>query len=63
MDTGIVAFCLIFVVLAGAGMLLFNRGSMHKQLSTAINPTAKKTSMLASIQQSGFSVSERVQAV
>jgi len=60
MDTGIVAFCLVFVVLAGAGMLLFNRGSMHKQLSTAINPTAKKASMLSSIQQSGFSVSSVV---
>jgi tight adherence protein C len=60
METIILAFGLVFVALAGAGMLLFNRSSMPKRLSTAINPNAKQTSMLSSIQQSGFSVSSIV---
>jgi|SRR5579859_1890373 len=60
MNTVILAFSLVFVVLAGAGMLLFNRSAMPKRLSTAINPNAKQTGMLSSIQRSGFSVSSIV---
>jgi tight adherence protein C len=60
METVILAFGLVFVALAGAGVLLFNRRSMPRRLSTAINPNAKQTSMLSSIQQSGFSVSSVV---
>jgi len=54
------AFCLIFAALAGAGLLLFNRGAMPKRLSTAINPNARETNLLTSIQQSGLSVSGMV---
>jgi len=53
-------FCLIFAVLAGAGLLLFNRSAMPKRLSTAINPNARETNLLTSIQQSGLSVSGMV---
>lgn len=58
MQTVILAFCLVFAALAGAGVLLFNRSSMPKRLSTAIDPTAKQTSIMTSIQQSGLSVSD-----
>jgi tight adherence protein C len=60
METVILAFSIVFVALAGAGILLFNRGTMHKQLSTAINPSAKKDGMFATMQQSGISVSSLV---
>jgi tight adherence protein C len=54
---GILAFCVVFLLIASGGLLLFYREAMLQRISEVINPAAKKPkSLLETIQQTGISV-------
>ena len=60
MQSVLLAFSLIFTAVTVAGVLVFNRGSMPKRLSTAIDPNAKETTLFSKIQDSNLSVGDIV---
>ncbi len=61
METTIITFFLIFVVIAGIGIFAFQGGTMLKRLTAVISPETKQTSLITSIQESGFSLSTVVE--
>jgi tight adherence protein C len=53
----VIAFLIVFLLIASGGVLLFYREQMIQRLSAVISPDAKKGNWVNSIQQSGFSLS------
>ncbi len=63
---GILAFLGVFGVIATGGMLLFYRQAMLQRISSVITPAHKERGVLATIQQSGFTlgnISEQIEKV
>jgi tight adherence protein C len=60
MGFAVTAFAVIFVLIASGGLLLFYREAMLQRISEVINPNSKPKSLIASFQQSGFSIGEVV---
>lgn len=63
---GILAFLGVFGVIATGGMLLFYRQAMLQRISSVITPVQKERGVLATIQQSGFTlgnISEQIEKV
>jgi len=56
MGIAIVAFCVMFLLIASGGLLLFYREAMLQRISDVINPNSKPKTLLGSIQDSGFSI-------
>jgi tight adherence protein C len=56
MGIAIFAFAVAFLLIASAGLLLFYREAMIQRISEVINPQTKPKSLLASFQESGFSI-------
>jgi tight adherence protein C len=56
MGLSVVAFIVLFLLIASGGLLLFYREAMLQRISEVINPGSKPKTLLASIQQSGFSI-------
>jgi tight adherence protein C len=61
MGIAILAFCGIFLLIASGGVLLFYREQMIQRLTAVISPQTKPTNLLATIQQSGLSLSSVVE--
>jgi len=57
MGIAIIAFLIIFLLVATGGVLLFYREQMSKRLAAAIAPEAKPSSWVETLQQSGFTLS------
>lgn len=50
-------FCAVFLLIASGGLLLFYREAMIQRITDVISPSAnKQKSLLATLQQSGFSI-------
>lgn len=60
MGISIVAFLVIFLLIASGGLLLFYREAMLQRISDVINPNAKPKTLLSSFQESGFSIGDVV---
>ncbi len=60
MGISILAFVVIFLLIASGGLLLFYREAMLQRISEVINPNAKPKTLLGSLQQSGFSLGDVV---
>jgi tight adherence protein C len=56
MGIAIFAFVVAFLLISSGGLLLFYREAMIQRISEVINPQSKPKSMLASFQESGFSI-------
>jgi tight adherence protein C len=56
MGLSILAFAVLFLLIASGGLLLFYREAMLQRISEVINPGSKPKTLLSSIQQSGFSI-------
>ncbi len=56
MGLSILAFVVLFLLIASGGLLLFYREAMLQRISEVINPGSKPKTLLSSIQQSGFSI-------
>lgn len=52
----IIAFCVMFLLFASGGLILFYREAMLKRISTVITEHDKKGSLRTTIQQTGFSL-------
>ena len=58
----IFAFCVIFLLIASGGLLLFYREAMLRRISEAINPTpAEQKTLSGVVEKKGFSLSEVAQ--
>jgi tight adherence protein C len=57
MGLAIFTFCIMFLLIASGGLLLFYREEILQRLQSAISPREKQTSLLDSLQQTGFSLS------
>jgi tight adherence protein C len=56
MGFAIFTFCVIFLLIASGGLLLFYREAILQRISEAINPQPKKRTFLNAIQQTGSSI-------
>src|ERR1700678_2832728 len=56
MGLAILAFGVLFLLMASGGLLLFYREAMLQRISEVINPGSKPKTLLSQIQQSGFSI-------
>src|ERR1035441_8260245 len=56
MGFAISAFFIVFLLIASGGLLLFYREAMLQRISEVINPNSKPKTLLASFQESGFSI-------
>ena len=56
MGIALLAFGVMFLLIASGGLLLFYREAMLQRISEVINPGSKPKTLLSSIQQSGFSI-------
>jgi len=52
----IFTFCVVFLLIASSGLLLFYREAMIQRISDVINPHPKQKSLLSTLQDSGFSL-------
>lgn len=52
----IVAFCVVFLLIASGALLLFYRDALPQRIAEAINPRKKKTNVVAAIRESGLSI-------
>jgi tight adherence protein C len=57
MGIAVIAFLIVFLLIASGGVLLFYREQMIQRLTAVISPEAKKSNWKESLQQSGFSLS------
>ncbi len=56
MGFAIFAFCVVFLLIASGGLLLFYREAMLQRISEVINPQPKPKSLLSTIQKTGISI-------
>jgi len=56
MGLSIFAFIVAFLLIASGGLLLFYREAMLQRISQVINPQSKPKTLLATFQESGFSI-------
>lgn len=56
MGFAIFAFCVIFLLIASGGLLLFYREAMLQRITEVINPHPKQKSLVSTIQETGFSI-------
>jgi tight adherence protein C len=56
MGYAILAFAVVFLLLASGGLLLFYREGMLQRISDAINPRPKQRTLLTAIQETGLSI-------
>jgi tight adherence protein C len=52
----IAAFLVVFLLIASGGLLMFYREAMIQRISEVINPGSKPKTLMASFQESGFSI-------
>lgn len=50
------AFLVVFLLIGSGGLLLFYREAMLQRITEVINPQPKKTTLMTTIQESGFSI-------
>lgn len=53
----IIAFIVVFLLIASGGVLMFYRGQMIQRLTAVISPEAKQRNLMSTIQDTGFSLS------
>ena len=56
MELAILAFCVMFLLIASGGLILFYREAMLKRISTVITPREKQGGLKSALQQTGFSL-------
>jgi len=56
MGIAILAFLVVFLLIVSGGLLLFYREAMLQRISEVINPSAKRKSLMSTIQQTGLSI-------
>ncbi len=56
MGLAIIAFCVLFLLAASGGLLLFYRDALPQRIAEAINPKPKQRTLLTTIRQTGFSI-------
>jgi tight adherence protein C len=56
MGLGLVAFFVIFLLVASGGLLLFYRDALPQRIAEAINPKPKQRTLLTTIKETGFSI-------
>jgi tight adherence protein C len=56
MGIAVIAFIIVFLLIASGGVLLFYREQMVQRLSAVISPERKQGNWVSNIQQSGFSL-------
>ena len=56
MGLAIIAFCVLFLLAASGGLLLFYRDALPQRIAEAINPRPKQRTLLTTIRQTGFSI-------
>lgn len=61
MPFAILAFCVVFLLIASGGLLLFYRQTVLQRISEAINPKPKQKSILSTVQQTGISLGSMVE--
>jgi len=57
----IFTFCVVFLLIASGGLLLFYREVMLARISKVINPRPEKKTLLGAIQKTGFSIGGMVE--
>jgi tight adherence protein C len=57
----VLAFAVVFLMIASGGMLLFYREAMLKRISEVINPAPKPKSLLDTLQQTGVTIGGMVE--
>ena len=60
MGIAITAFCVVFLLIASGGLLLFYREAMLQRITEVITPQDKPKTLLSTIQKTGISLSEVV---
>jgi hypothetical protein len=57
----IISFCVVFLLIASGGLLLFYREALPKRIAEAINPRPKQRSLMTTIKETGFSLGGAVE--
>ena len=52
----IVAFCVVFLLIASGALLIFYRDALPQRIADAINPRPKKRNVMSAIRESGLSI-------
>jgi tight adherence protein C len=52
----IVAFCVVFLLIASGALLIFYRDALPQRIAEAINPSPKKRNVMSAIRESGLSI-------
>ncbi|HZL52535.1 MAG TPA: type II secretion system F family protein [Terracidiphilus sp.] len=52
----IVAFCVVFLLIASGALLIFYRDALPQRIAEAINPRPKKRNVMSAIRESGLSI-------
>ncbi len=55
MAIALISFAAVFLLITSAGLLLFYREAMLQRMADVVNPRAKKSGLMSSIQQTGSS--------
>lgn len=56
MELAILAFCVLFLLIASGGLILFYREAMSKRIAAVIAPREKQKGLKSALQQTGFSL-------
>jgi tight adherence protein C len=56
MGLAILAFCVIFLLIASGGLILFYREAMLKRIATVVTPPEKQRDLKSTLQQTGLSL-------
>jgi tight adherence protein C len=56
MGLAILAFCVLFLLIASGGLILFYREAMSKRIAAVIAPREKQKGLKSALQQTGFSL-------
>ncbi len=57
----IISFCVVFLLIASGGLLLFYREALPQRIAQAINPHRKQRSLMTTIKETGFSLGGAVE--
>ncbi len=56
MELAILAFCVLFLLIASGGLILFYREAMSKRIAALITPSEKQRGLKNTLKQTGFSL-------
>jgi len=56
MELAILAFCVLFLLIASGGLILFYREAMSKRIAALVTPSDKQRGLKSTLKQTGFSL-------